>query len=210
MNSTRPRQGSPGLVGAAAVLLATAALLVGCATERPFIWARDVPAAVLAPEPEAPVVRPRDSILVHVQDQLALSGEYVVREDGAYFHPTLGNVAVEGKTPAQVTELLQGRLTGMVVNPRVTVSISRRAPIRVNVVGEVKTPGSYDLTRDRSVTAALAAAGWLTVFAASDRIFVVRSSEKDFRIRFKAQELTAPGTQATQFRLRDGDVVVVE
>jgi polysaccharide export outer membrane protein len=194
-----------------AALALFAALLspAGCATERPFIWARDVPAAVLAPQGE-PVVHPRDTLLVLIQDQPTMSGEFVVREDGAYVHPAIGNVIVEGKTPVQVAELLQIRLTNVVVNPRVTVSISRRAPARVNVIGEVKTPGSYELTRDRSVTAALAAAGWLTVFASSDRIFVVRAGEKDFRIRFKAQELTAPDPQGTAFRLRDGDVVVVE
>jgi polysaccharide export outer membrane protein len=157
-----------------------------------------------------PVVHARDTIMVHVQDQLALSGEFVIREDGGYTHSMLGNVIVEGKTPAQVAELLQIRLVNVVVNPRVTVSITRKASARVNVVGEVKTPGSYELGRDRSVTAALAAAGWLTVFAADDRIFVVRLGEKESRIRFKARELTAPDPQAASFRLRDGDVVVVE
>ena len=181
----------------------------GCATERPFIWAKDVPPALLAPEGE-PIIHARDTVMVHIMDQVALSGEFVVREDGAYMHPTLGYVFVEGKTPAQVAELLQIRLTNVVVNPRATVAISRRAPVRVNVIGEVKTPGSYELTRDRSVTAALAAAGWLTVFASKDRIFVVRSGEKDFRIRFKAEELLAPDPRTAQLRLRDGDVVVVE
>lgn len=191
------------------LVLSLAGAAGGCATDRPYVWVRDLPAVAQTPDGE-PVVSPRDTILVHVQDQVPLSGEFVVREDGAYVHPTLGNVAVEGKTPTQIGELLQIRLTNVVVNPRVTVSISRRAPARVNVVGEVKTPGSYELTRDRSLTAALAAAGWLTVFASKDRIFVVRAGERELRVRFKAQELTAPDPASTQFRLRDGDVVVVE
>lgn len=215
MNPTSIDQPSAAAGGAGRSTFLLALALMGsllpaaCATDRPFIWARDVPDAVLAPEAE-PVVHARDSLLVVVQDQVPLSGEFVVREDGAYLHPTLGNVVVEGKTPQQVAELLQIKLTNVVVNPRVTVTLSRRAPVRVNVVGEVKTPGSYELTRDRSVTAALAAAGWLTVFASSDRIFVVRVGEKDFRIRFSAKELTSPDPRGAQFRLRDGDVVVVE
>jgi polysaccharide export outer membrane protein len=179
----------------------------GCATDRPFIWARDLPA--VAVEPEA-VVHARDTIVVQVQDQAPLSGEFVVREDGGYLHPTLGNVFVEGKTPVQVAELVQIRLTNVIVNPRVMVSITRKAPARVNVVGEVKAPGPYELTRDRSVTAALAAAGWLTPFASSDRIFVVRAGEREVRLRFKEQELTSPEPRIAPFRLRDGDVVVAE
>jgi polysaccharide export outer membrane protein len=81
----------------------------------------------------------------------------------------------------------------------------------VNVVGEVKTPGVYELARDRTVMAALAAAGWLTDFASKDRIFVIRTGgEQEQRIRFRARELTAPDPHSSTFRLRDGDVVVVE
>ncbi len=207
MNSerlVRRRSVRLGALGIATLLMLAVA---GCATERPFIWARDLPA--VAAEPEA-VIHARDTIVVQVQDQAPLSGEFVLREDGGYLHPTLGNIFVEGKTPTQVAEFLQIRLTNVVINPRVMVSVARKAPARVNVVGEVKAPGPYELTRDRSVTAALAAAGWLTVFASSDRIFVVRVGERDLRIRFKAQELTGPEPRIAPFRLRDGDVVVAE
>jgi polysaccharide biosynthesis/export protein len=95
------------------------------------------------------------------------------------------------------------------VRPIVSVSISHVAPIRVNVIGEVKTPATYELVRDRSVTAALAAAGWLTEFADRDRIFVVRR-EGSLRVRFRAQEITTSNPAVSRFRLSDGDVVVVE
>lgn len=192
---------------AAGLSLVVASALAGCATERPFMWAKDVPAA--AAETNS-VVHGRDTLAIQVQDQPALSGEFVVREDGGYVHPTLGNVVVDGRTAEQVAELLQSLLTNVIVHPRVTAAIVRKASARVNVVGEVKTPGSYELTRDRSVTAALAAAGWLTAFASDDRIFVVRASDREVRVRFKAQNLTAPDAQSVPFRLRDGDVVVVE
>jgi hypothetical protein len=68
----------------------------------------------------------------------------------------------------------------------------------------------YELTRDKGVIPALAAAGWLTEFAARDRIFVVRPGGGDRRIRFSARDLTGPQPSAGRFRLQDGDVVVVE
>jgi polysaccharide export outer membrane protein len=188
------------------LLLAT---FVGCATERPFVWVRDL-------RPEAAgdagsLIQPRDSIGVVVANQTALSGEFVVHDDGTYMQPMLGNVMVAGHSPAEVAADLQVRLKDMVVSPHVTVSIAKVASIRVSVVGEVKTPGSYELTRDRSVAGALAAAGWLTDFAASDRIFVLRRGEKaQERIRFTLREVTSPDASSAWFRLRDGDVVVVE
>jgi polysaccharide export outer membrane protein len=120
-----------------------------------------------------------------------------------------GNVVVEGRTPAAVAGELEVALKDLVVNPKVTVTIVRVAPVRVSVVGEVRTPGAYELTRDRGVIPALAAAGWLTEFAARDRIFVLRAGSEQ-RIRFTAAELAAAEPHASRFRLRDGDVIIVE
>jgi polysaccharide export outer membrane protein len=178
----------------------------GCATERPFVWVSDLPDKAMKNEP---VIRPRDTIVVVVRDQATLSGEFVVREDGGVLLPTIGEVNADGKTSGDLATELHARLAPMIVNPSVTVSIAHPAPIRVNVVGEVKTPASYELTRDRSVTAALAAAGWLTEFADRDRIFVIRQNG-DGRVRFRARDITAPGPAVARFRLNDGDVVVVE
>jgi len=182
---------------------------VGCATtgDRGYVWAQDLPAGVA----EGPgTIHPRDTLAVVVMDQPSMSGDFVVHDDGTYLQPTLGNLMVQGKTPAEVSAELLARLKDMVVNPRVNVSISHVATIRVSVVGEVRTPGSYELNRDRSVAGALAAAGWLTDFASKDRIFVVRQGANQPRVRFPLRDVTAPETRAGQFQLHDGDVVVVE
>jgi polysaccharide export outer membrane protein len=182
--------------------------LGGCATanEKGTVWVSDLPSTET---PAEPVIHPRDTIAVIVKDQPAVSGEFVVREEGAFLLPTVGEVSVGGKTLSQVNAELRARLAPMFVNPSVTVSITQSAPIRVNVVGEVKTPASVELTRDRSVAAALAAAGWLTEFADRDRIYVVRR-DLDRRVRFRARDITAPDPAVARFRLSDGDVVVVE
>jgi polysaccharide export outer membrane protein len=171
------------------------------------VWVQQVPPTAIAP---TGLIQPRDTIFVQVRDQPSMTGEFLVREDGAYLQPTVGNVVVAGRSPNEAAAELQRRLDNVVVKPQVSVVISRPAPVRVKVVGEVKTPGAYELGRDFSVTAALAAAGWLTDFASRDRIFVVRSHDNPPRIRFRASELVAPEPSSAQFRLSDGDVVVVE
>jgi polysaccharide export outer membrane protein len=182
------------------------ALLIGCASEHPYVWIKDLPPA---PEPQ-PAIGGRDVIQVVVANQPSLSGEFTVRDDGSYLQPMVGNIPVVGKTPSVVGAELQIRLKDLVVDPLVAVSILRPAPVRVSVVGEVRNPGSYELARDRGVVPALAAAGWLTEFASRDRIFVVRAGYGDKRIRFRTGELTGPQPYAGRFQLRDGDVVVVE
>jgi protein involved in polysaccharide export with SLBB domain len=182
-------------------------IVVGCATERPYVWIHDLPAI---PAPGDGLIHPRDSLVVAVRDQPAMSGEFVVRDDGGCLLPTVGDIHVEGRTPAEVTAELKVRLKDLIVSPSVTVSVSKVAPIRVSVVGEVKTPGVFELNRDRTVAGALAAAGWVGDFAARDRVFVVRRPPGELRVRFPLAELTTPDPRTAAFRLRDGDVIVVE
>jgi len=183
------------------------ALTVGCATESRFVWVDQMPIATQNIE----AIEPRDSILISVKNQPSLSGDFLVGDHGNYSQPTLGTIPVAGKTTDAVARELEERLKNIVVNPEVTVSITKLASIRVNVVGEVKTPGSYELLRGRGLIPALAAAGWLTEFADRNKIFVIRSEAGvTQRVRFRARELTAAEPHATGFRLKDGDVVVVD
>jgi polysaccharide export outer membrane protein len=169
-------------------LALSVAFSAGCATESPFVWVQDLPVV----SDTQTSIGPRDTILVSVRNQPALSGEFPVGDHGEYMQPTLGTISVAGKTTDAVVADLQGRLKDLLVKPEVTVSVIKTATIRVNVVGEVKTPGSYELTRGHGVIAALAAGGWLNEFANGDRIFVITSEGgAPRRIRFRARELTA-------------------
>jgi polysaccharide export outer membrane protein len=77
------------------------------------------------------------------------------------------------------------------------------------VLGEVKTPGRYDLAEGEGVLHALARAGGLTEFADPDLVFVVRS-DASRRIRFRYGDLAVAEPASARFQLRNGDVVVVE
>jgi polysaccharide biosynthesis/export protein len=189
------------------LLLAASVGAMGCMPLGPYTWVTELPPQ---DTPSEPMIQPRDSIMVEVRNQPTLTGEFVVREDGHYLQPMVGNIKVQGLTPSAVGIMLNGLLRGVVVDPRVSVFLSKPAPIRVNVVGEVKTPNTYELIRDRSVVTALSMAGWITEFARTDRIFVVRPADRQ-RIRFSVADLTgSPDGPGVRFRLRDGDSVVVE
>jgi polysaccharide export outer membrane protein len=183
-----------------------AASLLACAHDERFTWAADLPLADAAGEP---TVRPRDTILVEVDRQPTLSGEFVVREDGHYAQPMVGSIRVGGQTARQIADAVAAALKDVVVAPVVHVWITKTPPIRVSVAGEVKTAGPQEMTRDRTLLAALAQAGWLTEFAHNDRVFVVRAGSNE-RIRFRVRDITESEPHAARFRLADGDVVVVE
>jgi polysaccharide export outer membrane protein len=190
-----------------AILLAfLGSLALGCAHDERFTWVEDLPAKNPGSEP---VIHPRDTLQVEVNRQPTLSGEFIVRDDGHYSQPMVGSIHVADQTPSQAASAITDALKGVVVAPVVSVWISKTTSIRVSVVGEVKTPGTYELTRDRGLLPALALAGWLTEFAHSDRVFVVRVRTNE-RIRFRVQDITTAEAHAAEFQLADGDVVVVE
>lgn len=188
------------------MLVLALALGSGCAHDGRFTWVEDLP---LQDSAGQTVVHPRDTILVEVEKQPTLSGEFMVRDDGHYTQPMVGSIDVAGQTSRQAAATVAKALKSIVVEPAVSVWVTKLHPIRVSVVGEVRTPGTFELNRDRGLLAALALAGWITEFAHADRIFVVRSGANE-RIRFRVRDITAAEPHAAQFQLSDADVVVVE
>jgi polysaccharide export outer membrane protein len=198
------------------VLALCAVSVAGCRHARDdYFWVDDVPPA-RQPDAEYRIAR-GDVVGVRVWQQDAMSIDRVrVRDDGKISIPFLQDVEVEGMAPAELAGRIQAKLKTYIVNPMVTVTLVEQPPTRVSVVGEVTRPGSYEIDRAAGVLHAVAAAGGLTEYAHRDRIFVLRygywadGNPAPARIRFRWDALSRGGAKAATFRLRTGDVVVVE
>jgi len=182
--------------------------LVGCSSTQPYIWANRL--GKLEDDSQLYRIGPGDEIYVLVAEQEQLSGKFTIGPDGRYAHPIVGSVALNGLTLAEATQHLTQRLAGILVRPQVTVSLIKRRPIRVSVMGEVKTAGRFELEHDESVLSAIARAGGLTEFADSDSIYVVRREPTLLRIRFRLRDLAGQEATSSRFRLSDGDVILAE
>lgn len=177
---------------------------IACASY-PYVWVQDLPET-----PNEQRIAAGDTITVVVQGQNALSGDFLVREHGAYLQPLVGEIPVAGLTPEVAAAELIHRLKGFVVEPKVMVSISIPRVVRVSVVGEVVRPGNYDLEISEGLLGALARAGDLTEFAKRDGIYVIRKEPAPMRIRFRYVDLVGAEPRAIRFSLQDNDVVAVE
>lgn len=199
----------------AAGALALALLAAACASQAEFVWIDQIPFTPRA-EPGEYRISVGDVIGVRVFSQASMSIDRTrVRADGKVSIPFLQDVEVVGMTPADLGNRLQVKLKAYIVNPVVTVTLEERAPVRVSVLGEVRTPGVYDLVPGAGVLHAIAAGGGLTDYAHRDRLFVVRhgywadGDPAPQRIRFRWDALAA-GAKAATFRLESGDVLIVE
>lgn len=102
---------------------------------------------------------------------------YTLDDNGEIDFPVLGKVKVEGLTRVEVSELIKNRLIeeNLVQDPVVTVEFMN---LSISVIGEVKAPGKYNITKDRiNIMDALSMAGDLTVFGVRDRVIVLREQD---------------------------------
>ena len=194
-----------GFVLAAA--LALGASTAGCAKNGMYTWVAELP-------PDASAggeyqIAAGDTISLRVFGQDNLTTRARVRTDGRIALPFLGDVEVRGKTPAGLSRELETRFKEYMVAPKVTVILEETQATSVAVVGEVTHPGAFPVDGQTGVLQALALAGGLTEYASKDSIYVLRRSPQQ-RIRFTYASLIHGDQHAAGFRLRSGDVVVVE
>jgi polysaccharide export outer membrane protein len=180
----------------------------GCSATGPYVWADSLPAAATG-STEGVVIQDGDTVNVRVFNQEPLSTHEKVRPDGKISMPVIGEVTARGKRPAQLASEIQDRLKAVVVAPSVTVTLDAGAELKVSVVGEVKNSGVFQLEHGANVLHALAAAGGLSEYADSDKVFVVRRTLPQ-RVRFRYQDLRSADPKSIAFQLQAGDVVVVE
>jgi len=192
------------------LLLATLLVLPACFLPGRFIWVDDYKEP---PPDESYLIRKGDRLAINVWNQPDLTTRTLVRDDGRITLPLLNDVEAAGQTPPLFARALEGRLRDLVSNPVVTVLVEEPKLMKVAVLGEVKSPGMKDLEPGSGLLHALAVAGGFSDYARDDGVFVLRrepGAPEPIRIRFTYEALIRTEGRGATFRLRTGDVVVVE
>lgn len=99
---------------------------------------------------------------------------YIIKADGTIDFPVLGLVQAEGKTRDELASYIKSELINrnLVNDPVVTVEFVN---LQFSVMGEVKNPGSYKITRDHiTLLDALSMAGDLNINGKRDNVLVLR------------------------------------
>ncbi|HEX8377707.1 MAG TPA: polysaccharide biosynthesis/export family protein, partial [Pedobacter sp.] len=107
------------------------------------------------------------------QPQGASAGQgYEVGSDGNIEMPVIGSIKAEGLTKQQLKESLIKKLSNYIKLPNVNIRFLR---FNVNVIGEVKSPGTKVFQGDKvTIIDAISAAGDLTDFGKRENVTVIR------------------------------------
>ena len=111
------------------------------------------------PVPAEYVVGPGDTIEVQLIGNTKGRYSLVVGRDGRINFPELGPIAVGGRRFEEVRDDLEARVREQMIGTQASVGIGELRSIRVFVLGDAETPGSYTVSGLSTITNALFVSG---------------------------------------------------
>jgi polysaccharide export outer membrane protein len=179
--------------------------LIACCVVVALAWATNA----LAQDPNY-TVKPGDMLSISVWKEPDLQRPALVRPDGSFSFPLVGEVDAKGKTVADLNKTLSQRLQKYISDPVVTVSIQEIKGNKVYVIGQVNRPGEFIMNPSVDVMQALSMAGGTTPFAALGDIVVLRrTSTGKQALPFRYNDVIKGRRLDQNIDLQAGDVVVV-
>jgi polysaccharide export outer membrane protein len=169
--------------------------------------AQQAAAAVAAPDY---TLSAGDQLDVAVWKEPDISKTVIVRPDGKFSYPLVGEVVAAGKTCTAIQNDITGRLKKYIPDPVVTATVTGLDGNKVYVIGQVNKPGAFVMNPRLNILQALTMAGGMTAFAASNDIIVLRGNgAAQQRIAFHYGDVSKGRNLNQNVMLESGDVVVV-
>lgn len=132
---------------------------------------------------------------------------FLVNADGNIEYPRLGTIHAEGLKKNELAQVIKAKLDTILKSPSVIV---RFLNYRVTVLGEVRSPGTFNIPTERvTILEALGLAGDITEFGNKTTVKIMR--ENGGKADVQTLDLTAKDIfTSSYYRLQQNDVVFVE
>jgi len=138
------------------------------------------------------------------------SNAVLVRPDGTFSVPLVGQVDARGKNVQELQNLVTERLRKYIADPVVTVSVQEVKGNKVYVIGQVTKPGDFVVNPSVNVMQALSMAGGGTAFASLNNIIILRRSPAgQVALPFHYNDVVHGKDLQQNVELQAGDIVVV-
>ena len=159
------------------------------------------------PVPADYIIGPGDSVIVQLFGKENSQHDLTVTRDGTLLFPGIGPLSVAGLSFAQLQEEIRTRVQRQLSGVTASVTLGRIRSIRVFVLGDVETPGSYVVSGMSTLTHALFASGGVRPIGSLRDIQLKRNGR--LVARLDLYDLLLRGNTAGDARLLPGDVIFV-
>lgn len=157
--------------------------------------------------PQNYVLGPGDQLIVDVYGASQESLKLTVSPDGDITIPEFGPVHVSGLSVASAQSRIRSKLGGYFQSSQIKTTLGQTRTIMVNVMGEVRVPGTYTLSAFATVFHALYMAGGISELGTLRSIKVFRQGRQISVV--DVYEFILNGRLAGNVRLQDNDVIQV-
>ncbi len=151
----------------------------------------------------AQALNPGDGVRItflNITDQI--TGDYFIQQDGNLQLPFIGLVKTTNIDFKTIRQNIFDKYSELYKDPALTI----QPLIRINILGEVRTPGYYYVTDIEKMTGILALAGGVTGAAATDDIYIIRNDQE---IQLKKSEVIEQGNTVADLGLQSGDRIFI-
>src|SRR5713226_4406420 len=153
------------------------------------------------------VVGPGDSLSIDLWGGVSQRLPRTVDREGRVALPEVGPVLVSGRTLGEAQEIVQRALRTQFRDVSADVSLLRLRSVRVYVVGDITSPGAYDVSSLSTPLNALFAAGGVTPQGSLRRLQHYRG--KQLIEEVDAYDLLLHGIRGDLQRLENGDSLMI-
>ena len=157
--------------------------------------------------PQNYVLGPGDEVVVDIYGASQKTETLTVSPDGTIVVPDYGPISVSGLTVAAAQAKLRRTLGSQYASSNLQLTVGQTRTIMVNVMGEVKAPGTYTLSAFATVFHALYMAGGISDLGTLRNVKVYRSGKLVTVVDI--YEYILNGRLAGNIRLHDNDVIQV-
>jgi polysaccharide export outer membrane protein len=174
--------------------------------------AQEKPAETLVAKAADYIVGAGDVLTITSYEDEHLTGKFTVAADGTIAYPFLGSVKVARLSVTEVEARLKKSLRDgeFFSSPRITVAVLEYRNLKINISGEVRTPGAYPFGGETTLAEALKRAGGMLPTASGEAIVTHRNYNAPLvdPIKVNLRDMEN-GVESENIVLRDGDVVFV-
>lgn len=157
--------------------------------------------------PQNYVLGPGDQVVIDIYGASQRTHQLTVSPDGLITVPGYGPIAVSGLSVVAAQSKIRSSLGSRYASSEIKMTLGQTRSIMVNVMGEVKTPGTFTLSGYATVFHALYSAGGISDLGTLRNIKVYRQGKLVTIVDI--YEYILNGRLAGNIPLRDNDVIQV-
>lgn len=166
-----------------------------------------------APVTEVPVgsdyiLGPEDEIIINIWGLIEGNYKLQIDREGCIFIPKIGKISLFRKSFGEAKKEIEKAIRSQYKNFEISISIGKLKTIKVHVAGEVKYPGTYEVSSLSNLTNVLYVSGGPTKNGSLRKIKLLRNNETVCSLDF--YRFLLYGDKNNDIRLQSGDIIFVE